>query len=290
MHNFLRLCLHCAAALLISASAISHAQPQTTLNGVSYGPYRADESPWKGSPQDSARIEADMQTLSTKIRSVRLYGISDGFAAERAALRLGLRLIPSAWTDGGPNDAAQIRRLAELLAAEPSIQDALVSSESILRGELSPEQLSDILRTARALAGRPVQLSVAEPWDVWLRHPELADDCDFIAIHIFPYWEGVEISKAADAAFRSYDAVARRFPGKRIVVAETGWPSAGAAHGKAIPGLQNQRSYIRAFAFLAERRDIDYHFMEAFDEPWKSQAEGPSGGHWGIFNADGSLK
>ncbi|MEZ5671135.1 MAG: hypothetical protein R3E08_01655 [Thiotrichaceae bacterium] len=34
--------------------------------------------------------------------------------------------------------------------------------------------------------------STAEPGHIWItKHPELAKEVDYIAIHILPYWEGI---------------------------------------------------------------------------------------------------
>ena len=44
-------------------------------------------------------------------------------------------------------------------------------------------------------AGQGVRqpVSTAEPWHVWLAHPELAQAVDYITIHLLPYWEGLPV-------------------------------------------------------------------------------------------------
>ena len=62
---------------------------------------------------------------------------------------------------------------------------------------------------------------------MWLAHPELAADVDFIGTHIWPYWDGVPVEDAVPYVLRRYKELQAAFPGKKIVIAETGWPAAG---------------------------------------------------------------
>jgi cellulose synthase/poly-beta-1,6-N-acetylglucosamine synthase-like glycosyltransferase len=80
-----------------------------------------------------------------------------------------------------------------------------------------------------------------------------------------------------------------RFPGKRIVIAEFGWPSAGYNRGPAEPGHAEQAIVIRNFVARAEALGIDYNIIEAFDQPWKV-AEGSVGRYWGLFDTSRTAK
>jgi glucan 1,3-beta-glucosidase len=77
----------------------------------------------------------------------------------------------------------------------------------------------------------------------------------------------------------------RSFPGKDVLIGETGWPSAGRPRGAIEPGRVNQARYLRGFTTLAERRGIDYNLIEAFDQPWKRAPEGTVGGYWGLYDS-----
>ncbi len=59
-------------------------------------------------------------------------------------------------------------------------------------------------------------------------------------------------------------------PGKRIVIAEFGWPTAGYNFHDANPGRIEQAMIIRDFANWAEAYGIDYNIVEAIDQPWKT--------------------
>src|SRR5262249_25675489 len=74
------------------------------------------------------------------------------------------------------------------------------------------------------------------------------------------------------------------FPGKRIVIAEFGWPSQGYNLRNADPGPFQQASVLRNFVVRAEAIGIDYNIVEAIDQPWKF-FEGGVGPYWGMLNA-----
>ena len=74
------------------------------------------------------------------------------------------------------------------------------------------------------------------------------------------------------------------YPGKRIVIAEFGWPSAGYNLKNANPGRLEQAEVLRDFVSRAEAFGIDYNIVEAIDQPWKI-FEGGVGPYWGMFDA-----
>jgi len=49
-------------------------------------------------------------------------------------------------------------------------------------------ELIEYIREVKKRTWKPV--STAETWDIWVDHPELAAEVDYIAVHILPYWEG----------------------------------------------------------------------------------------------------
>ena len=76
-----------------------------------------------------------------------------------------------------------------------------------------------------------------------------------------------------------------RFPGKKIVIGETGWPSDGRMRSDARPGRVEQVRYFSIFRAIAEREKFDYNVVEAFDQYWKARQEGTVGAAWGLLDA-----
>src|SRR5262249_61532933 len=86
----------------------------------------------------------------------------------------------------------------------------------------------------------------------------------------------------------SYD-LRQQHPGKRIGIAESGWPSGGYNRAAAEPGRLEQATVLRQFVARANDLGIDYNIIEAFDQPWKI-SEGSVGRYWGIFDASRQAK
>jgi exo-beta-1,3-glucanase (GH17 family) len=80
---------------------------------------------------------------------------------------------------------AEIERAVALAQAHPNVDLLVVGNETVLAETRRPADLVPLLREVRARTGRPV--TTTEPWDVWLRMPEMADEVDVIGIHVLPY-------------------------------------------------------------------------------------------------------
>jgi cellulose synthase/poly-beta-1,6-N-acetylglucosamine synthase-like glycosyltransferase len=79
------------------------------------------------------------------------------------------------------------------------------------------------------------------------------------------------------------------YPGKRIVIAEFGWPSAGYNLKAANPGRLEQAAVLRDFVTRADAVGMDYNIVEAIDQPWKI-FEGGVGPYWGLFDSSRAQK
>src|SRR5262249_7310879 len=144
--------------------------------------------------------------------------------------------------------------------------------------------LIKVIQQVRRDTGGAVPVTTGEIWNIWLEHPELVSSVDFIAAHVLPYWEGVTPAQAADFAITTYERLRQAYPGKRIVIAEFGWPTGGYNRLAAEPGRIEQATVLRDFLTRAEAYGIDYNIIEAYDQPWKS-FEGSVGAYWGLFDA-----
>src|ERR1700759_1040347 len=129
-----------------------------------------------------------------------------------------------------------------------------------------------------------VPVTTGEIWGIWRDHPQLGSAVDFIGAHVLPYWENFSDKQAVDQGVYLYGLLRAEFPGRRIVIAEFGWPSAGYNLINADPGMFQQASVLRNFVARAEAMGMEYNIVEAIDQPWK-YFEGGVGPYWGILNA-----
>ena len=262
------------------------------VNGFAFAPYQRGQSAEDGDWPTAEQIAADLRVVAPLTRRIRTYTVDGGFDRIPAIARqqgLDLRVTLGAWLDGRvERDAAELKRLAAAARAR-NVDMLMVGNEAVLRGDLTPAKLAADIRQVRAMGVRQ-PISTAEPWHVWLAHPKLAQAVDVITIHLLPYWEGLPVQDALRFTMEKYQAVAARFPGKRIVIGEVGWPSDGRDIGVARASRVNQAAFLRGFFAEAEKRHLDYFVMEAFDQPWKVSFEGRAAGHWGMFDLDRQAK
>src|SRR5574337_809265 len=269
--------------------------PSSRIACVSYAPFREPgESPLDATAFISpARIDGDLRALSQRFDCVRTYSQGQGLSAvPQIAGRYGMQVLLGIWLGHDPQANAEQIRLGIATARKyPQVVRAvIVGNEVLLRGDLSSAQLAADLAQVRAAVPEPV--SYADVWEFWLRHPELADSVDYLTIHILPYLEDRPVApeRAVQHVAAVYARVRQAFPDKRVMIGETGWPSAGRSRQAASASVVNEARYLREFLRYAAKEKLPYNVIEAFDQPWKRALEGTAGGYWGIFDVQARPK
>ncbi len=255
------------------------------IEGFAFSPLRPGDDPARAHYPTAAEVDADLALVATKAGSIRTYSL-EGPLAEIPALaaRHGLKVTLGVWL--GPDrraNAAHLERLRTVMHGARAVTRVIVGNEVLLRRDLPEAELEGLLDSARRDLAVPV--GTAEPWNVWMTHPELVRHVDFIAVHLLPYWEGVPAQRAVDYVLDRVDALARTYPGKPIVIGEVGWPSAGRRYGSAEASRAAAAGFLRRFLARAEAGGYDYFLLEALDQPWKRAYEGEIGAYWGFFDA-----
>ena len=263
--------------------------PNAKLQCVSYAPFRGEQTPLSPTTHISAeQISEDLAQLVKVSDCVRTYSIDSGLDQVPAlAAKVGLKVIQGIWLSGNrQKSAVQIATGVRLAKEFPSTITALVvGNEVLLRGEMSQSDLAATIRLVKAQVQVPV--TYADVWEYWLRYREIYDAVDFVTIHILPFWEDFPIRAKYAAAH--VEQIRRRmevaFPGKEILIGETGWPSAGRMRDAALPSRTNQARVVSEILDLAKRQNFRVNLIEAYDQPWKRQLEGTMGGYWGLFDS-----
>ncbi len=266
------------------------------LRSVSFAPYRPGQSPLTMVFPTPDQIEEDLRRLQGKVQAVRTYSSGENLeTVPQRAGKYGLKVWHGAWlNDNDKENLEQINLLIDHANKyKDSVERVIVGTEVLLRKELTANQLRSYLRQVKQRVTQPV--TYADVWEFWLRNPSLADEVDFITIHILPYWEDVPIGmdrREPDGKLTIekhildiYKKVQARFPGKTIVIGETGWPSDGRMRADARPGRVEQVRYFSMFRDMADREKFDYNIVEAFDQHWKARQEGTVGAAWGLLDA-----
>ncbi len=287
--------LHAAAWLTLHES-ISPPNAAGGVASLSFSPISPNGN--ATSPVTERQIERDLGAIAPYTQHIRTYGATNGLElVPPLASRFGLRVTQGIWIDNWEEqNEREIESGIALAKQYRNIDSIIVGNETIFRGQAlaaragksfdSNAAVKDLIaKIQRVKRSTSVPVTTAEVYSVWLEHPELVSAVDYLAVHILPYWEGVPGSAAVDHAIGAYEKLRQTYPGKRIVIAEFGWPSAGLNRKDAVPSPLTQAEVIRDFISRADAMGIDYSIVEAFDQPWKID-EGSVGPYWGVFDAD----
>ena len=303
------------------------------LRIVDYGPYHLNgERP--GSPVPTTQIAQDLSTIATIGNTVRIYTTNDNlsYVVDNAA-NYGLQVIPSVYLDNPNSDGAADPRplFTTIIAQDPSIKAELDGLINLLNS-LTPAQLANIpfvvigneeisqvggwydgsildaidyvkaglnpgiqlkFTTAESAGGQYyLSDNPAAPTD---HHTTLGSGVDVIYANILPYWEGIPIDQAVNQVVTEYQELVNTYPGKEIVISETGWPSGGSPSPQnpaAVPSLANEQAFWQQFLVAAAQDNIPYGAFEAFDEPWKSTSipGNTVDDSWGLYSSSGMPK
>lgn len=254
------------------------------LPSVSYAPFEGSGHPDVNNIPSAEKIRADLKTLAPLTRAIRLYSSTGGVElVPPIAAEFGLKVTVGAWIDKNTErNEREIQAAINLAKRNSNVIGVVVGNETIYRGEQKVDDLIDLIKRVKKSVNVPV--TTGEIWNIWRDNPELASSVDFIAAHVLPYWENFTDKQAVDQAVYLYQLLREKFPGKRIVIAEFGWPSAGYNLKNAEPGTFEQAAVLRNFVTRAEAIGMEYNIVEAIDQPWKF-FEGGVGPYWGILNA-----
>jgi exo-beta-1,3-glucanase (GH17 family)/cellulose synthase/poly-beta-1,6-N-acetylglucosamine synthase-like glycosyltransferase len=307
-------CLHAGVWALLETRQVAP-DVNKPLASVSY-----DSRPGgKDTRPTIEQMRADFRALAPYTRTIRTYASTDGKLPARpddppvhsdweslpaVAAEFGLKVTLGIWLEPTQNpdgtalsekqrkeaearNEREIRAGIELARRHSNIVAIVVGNETLYRGGLTVDELIKAIQRVKKETQVPVTTGeIVSSWTELGRDSiRLAAAVDFIAAHALPYWNDVPADQAVDAAVNSYNMLRRAYPGKRVVIAEFGWPSAGYNRGDAMPGRAGQANIIRDFVTRADALGIDYNIIEAFDQPWKT-SEGSVGQYWGLFDAD----
>ena len=146
--------------------------PGEKLYCVSYAPFRGAQSPLDLSTRiEPAQIERDLTQLATMTDCVRTYSVDFGLdQVPEIAQRHGLKVLLGLWVSSHADRTQyQISTGVALANRFPDVVRAIiVGNEALLRGEVSPAMLAEIIGTVKSRVKVPV--TYADVWEFWLRY------------------------------------------------------------------------------------------------------------------------
>ena len=265
-------------------------QNSDKLYGIDFSPYMDGQNPNFGSQVDREQVKERLTIIAPYTIWIRTYGTENGLEyIGPVAHEMGRKTAIGAWlsSDTEAND----RQINELIneAKAGYVDLAIVGSETLLRNDLSEDELIEYIRRFKQEAPG-INVTTADTYSELLNHPRVMAECDVIMYNSYPYWEGTSIDNAIEMQDSRYKNLVNQVGSKPIIISETGWPSEGNTIGSAVPSPENSARYFNDFVSWARKNNVQYFYFEAFDETWKANYEGPQGAHWGIWDKDGNMK
>ncbi len=269
------------------------------MSVVAYSPYRDGQAPGGAQPTKED-VKADLMMLKPYVDGVRVYG-TDGANAYVPALcdELGIDLHIGAWIDGIASDEPNVHALATIVKENhPSIKTAIVGNEVLARSAknlMTEEKLLALINTFKADIGagaHTYRVAAADTYPQWMMmRPNLAAAVDVVIWHTYGWWSGVEVATAYPLVSKRYDDMLAAYPGKPMILGETGWPSAVDHMSTdktttAVGSEANQTKFYTDALVGMRKRNLPMWMFSSIDEKWKATSgEGEVGAHWGIWDS-----
>jgi GPH family glycoside/pentoside/hexuronide:cation symporter len=258
------------------------------LHGLCFSPYLEGQN--IGDQLSESQITKRMEVIAPYTQWVRSFSCTDGNELiPKVAQQKELKTMVGAWIgDDKTQNEKEIKALIKLGESE-LIDIAVVGNETLMRGELSEEELlAYINRVKKALPGIPV--GYVDAYYQFEKRSKLIDACDVILVNCYPFWEGCNIEQSSIYLKQMYAVTQQFAKGKPVIITETGWPNKGDSLQSAKPTESNAMKYFIDSSNWAKKNEIPLFYFSSFDESWKVHHEGDVGARWGIWDKNEKLK
>ena len=260
------------------------------INGLCFSPYVEGQE--AGDILSREQIQRRMKVISPYTKWIRSFSCTEGNELiPEAAHNDNKKAMVGAWiSDDKARNETEIEALIRLAKAG-YVDIAAVGNEVLLRGDISEEELiSYIDRVKQALVGLNIPVGYVDTYYEYYNRPNLVDATDIILANCYPFWEGFPVENALTHLRQMHAITESVSKGKKIIIAETGWPSEGETIDNAKPTKSNAMKYFIQTQDWAASEGVEMFHFSSFDESWKVRIEGELGARWGIWNKKEELK
>jgi glucan 1,3-beta-glucosidase len=256
------------------------------MHGISFSAYNEDQKP--GDQLNEPDIDARMAVIAPLFGWVRSFSTTDGNEIiPKVAKRYGLKTLVGAWLGrDAEENRAEIEKLIELAHAG-LVDVAAVGNEVLYRDDLSEDELLAFMTEVRERLPADIPMGYVDAYYEFEDRPRVTAACDVLLTNCYPFWEGCALPYSTLYMQDMYRRVQKVAQGKRVIITETGWPSAGGAFYGAEASPQGAYTYFLKAQEWAIEENIEMFYFSSFDEPWKvsgDAGEGDVGAHWGLWD------
>ncbi|NUO01425.1 MAG: MFS transporter [Saprospiraceae bacterium] len=262
---------------------------QNGLHGLCFSPYTEGQK--TGDILSESQIRRRMEIIAPHTKWVRSFSCTEGNEwIPKIAREKGLKTMAGAWiSQDKERNEREIKMLVQL-AEEGLVDIAVVGNEVLLRNELSEQEVIQYIQKVRSLLPPHIPIGYVDAYYQFVEKPALINACDVVLINCYPFWEGADVDYALRYLQYMFDLVKQKANGKKVIIAETGWPGKGEDVLEAKPTADNAMKYFINTQQWANNENIELFYFSSFDETWKVHHEGETGTQWGLWNKDEKLK
>jgi GPH family glycoside/pentoside/hexuronide:cation symporter len=259
------------------------------LHGLCFSPYI--EGQGTADVLSETQIRRRLDIIAPHTQWVRSFSCTKGNELiPEIACQKGLKTLVGAWiSDDKERNEKEIQTLISLANAG-LVNIAAVGNEVLHRGEISEQELLQYIKRVREALPESIPVGYVDAYYQFLDKPALADACDVILTNCYPFWEGADNAFALSYLNRMVELTQQGAKGKKVIISETGWPSAGKNVESAEPSEINAMKYFISVQKWAKEKNIELFYFSSFDETWKVSQEGEVGAKWGIWDKNEILK
>ncbi|MFT5055333.1 MAG: glucan 1,3-beta-glucosidase [Pseudoalteromonas distincta] len=258
------------------------------IHGICFSLFEEGQKP--GDPITEKQIRRRLEILKPYTQWIRTFSCTEGNELiPPLAKEYGIKTLVGAWlSDDKETNAEEIEGLINL-AKQGYVDIAAVGNEVLYRKELTEAELLDYInKVKQQIPGTPV--GYVDAYYEFTDRPQITEACDVILANCYPYWEGCHIDYSFLYMKEMYQQAVKAGNGKKVIITETGWPTAGGAFEASEASMPNFLKYFANAQQWAQNEDVELFYFASFDESWKTGDEGDVGAYWGLWDKEEKLK
>ncbi|MFT4599392.1 MAG: glucan 1,3-beta-glucosidase [Bacteroidia bacterium] len=258
------------------------------MHGICFSLFEEGQKP--GDPITEKQIRRRLEILKPYTQWIRTFSCTEGNELiPPLAKEYGIKTLVGAWlSDDKETNAEEIEGLINL-AKQGYVDIAAVGNEVLYRKELTEAELLDYInKVKQQIPGTPV--GYVDAYYEFTDRPQITEACDVILANCYPYWEGCHIDYSFLYMKEMYQQAVKAGNGKKVIITETGWPTAGGAFEASEASMPNFLKYFANAQQWAQNEDVELFYFSSFDESWKTGDEGDVGAYWGLWDKEEKLK
>ena len=257
---------------------------ESKIHGICFSLYEDEQQP--GDFVSDEQIKRRLSILKPSTNWIRTFSSTDEHARiAQIAVDMGFKTLVGAWlSDDLKSNDNEIEGLLKL-ASKGLVNIAAVGNEVIYRKELSEDELISYIYYVKENINN-IPVGYVDAYYEFRDRPNITNACDVILANCYPFWEGCASEYSLLYMKDMFQEATKAANGKKVIITETGWPSAGSDLWGAHPSYKNYLQYFINIQLWSKNNNIDIFYFSSFDESWKVDSEGDVGAYWGLWNKD----